>query len=73
MPLHLSGGFSQLRGRDASAVTANPAFELLLTLERLDVRTPMLDHPLDERPYLGQRGIRLLGSEVAHACNPMRR
>jgi hypothetical protein len=35
------------------------------------MRTPMLDHPLDKRPNLGERGIRLLGSEVAHECNPM--
>src|SRR5207253_8520911 len=72
-PLHLGGGVRELRGRDAPAVPADPTLELLLALERLDVRSPMLDHPLDERPNLDERCIRLLGGEVAHACNPMRR
>jgi hypothetical protein len=35
------------------------------------MRAPVLDHPLDKRPYLGERGIRLLWGEMAHACNPM--
>jgi hypothetical protein len=37
------------------------------------VLAPVVDHPLDERSYLVEQGIRLLGCEVAHACNPMRR
>src|SRR5205823_1099298 len=52
MPLHLGSRFGKLRGRDSAAVATDPAFELLLTLERLDVRSPMRDHPLDERSYL---------------------
>ena len=70
---HYVGGVRELRRRDTTTVAANPALELLLPLERLDMCTPMLDHPLDERPDIGERRIRLLGCEVAHACNPMRR
>ena len=52
VPLDLGGGLCELRGRYAAAVAANPALELLLTLERLDVRGPVRNHPLDERPNL---------------------
>src|SRR4051812_11499834 len=58
--------------RDAAAVTANPALELLLACKRLEMSGAESDHLLDERPNLGQGRVRLLGSEVAHACNPMR-
>ena len=68
-----SCGVGQLSGRNPSAVAADPAFELLLALERLGVRTPVRDHPLDERAHLGEGGVRFVRSEVAHGCNPMRR
>jgi hypothetical protein len=71
MPLNLGSSFREERRRDASSVAAYAALELLLALERLDMHLPVLDHPLDERPHLTERGIRLLWGEVAHACNPM--
>ena len=73
LTLHLGGGVGQLGGRNPSTVAADPAFELLLTLERLGVRTPVRDHALDERAHLGEGGVRFVRCEVAHGCNPMRR
>src|SRR5207253_353311 len=42
-----------------------------LPLERGCVRLAPGDHPLDERPHLGERRVRLVGGEVTHRCNPM--
>ena len=39
----------------------------------LHVGAPMSDHLLDERADVRERCLRLLGCEVAHECNPMRR
>src|SRR3954469_8363662 len=39
------------RRRNGAAVALDVPFELLLPLERADVRAPLLDHPLDERPH----------------------
>ena len=73
VPLDLGRGLRELRRRDAPAVAPDPALELFLTLQRIDMRAPVLDHPLDKRPHSEKGGIRLLRGEVAHACNPMRR
>ncbi len=34
------------------------------------MRAPPLDHLLDDRPHLLERGVRLIRCEVTHACNP---
>ena len=52
--LDLRRGLGELGGRNAAAVAANVPFELLLARERLDVRAPVRDHPLDERPDLAR-------------------
>src|SRR5581483_10839470 len=71
--LHLRRRLGELCRRNAAAVPADVPFELLLPLERLHVRPATIDHLLDERTNLCERGIRLFRSEVAHDCNPMRR
>jgi membrane protease YdiL (CAAX protease family) len=73
LTVHLRGCLGELGGWDAAPVASNPSFELLLALERFAVRSPMLDHALDERPDLDEGVVRFLRSEVAHSCNPMRR
>ena len=72
LAVDLARGLGERRGRNAAAVAADPAFELLLAGQRLDVCAAVGDHALDERTHLGERRIRLLGCEVAHRCNPMR-
>jgi hypothetical protein len=69
----MSEGFRELGRGDAAAVPANVPLELLLTRLRRGVRPPVGDHALDERANAGECRVRLLGGEVAHDCNPMRR
>ena len=71
--LHLGCGVGELGGRNPPAVAPNPSLELLLPLEGLGVRTPVRDHPFDERPHFDEGVVRFLRGEMAHDCNPMRR
>ena len=69
----LRGRLSELRGRDAAAVAADLALELLLALERGRVLEPGRDELLHQRPHLLELGVRLLRREVTHDRNPMLR
>ena len=75
---------SALRGRSISDVEVTNVSqhgfwvlvggrELFLPFKRFDMRTPVRNHLLNERAHLLECGVRLLGGEVAHECNPMRR
>src|SRR6185369_10775975 len=55
--VELGSGVRERGGRDAAAVAANPPLELLLPLERVDVLAPLLDHSLDQRPDVVERGV----------------
>jgi HAD superfamily hydrolase (TIGR01509 family) len=71
--VHVGGRGGELGGRDAAAVALDLALQLLLACECRDVLPPPPNEPLDERPNLGENGIRLLGREVAHRTNPILR